>query len=48
MKTFYDFNNDEVIESAIGVTCIGAFDGLHKGHIELIMKTKEVDNNFQV
>ncbi len=48
MKTFYDFNNDEVIESAIGVTCIGAFDGLHRGHIELIKKTKEVDNNFQV
>ena len=48
MKTFYDFNNDEVIESGIGVTCIGAFDGLHRGHIELIKKTKEVDNNFQV
>ena len=48
MKTFYDFTNDEVIESAIGVTCIGAFDGLHRGHIELIKKTKEVDNNFQV
>ena len=48
MKTFYDFNNDEVIESAIDITCIGAFDGLHRGHIELIKKTKEVDNNFQV
>ncbi len=48
MKTFYDFNNDEVIESAIGVTCIGAFDGLHRGHIELIKKTKEVYNNFQI
>ncbi len=48
MKTFYDFTNDEVIDSSIGVTCIGAFDGLHRGHIELIKKTKEVDNNFQV
>jgi len=47
MKTYQDFKKDEVIESKINVTCIGAFDGLHRGHIELIKKTKEIDNNFQ-
>ena len=48
MKTYQDFKKDEVIESKIDVTCIGAFDGLHRGHIELIKKTKEIDNNFQI
>ena len=48
MKTYQDFKKDEVIESKINVTCIGAFDGLHRGHIELIKKTKEIDNNFQI
>ena len=38
MKTYQDFKKDEVIESKINVTCIGSFDGLHKGHIELIKK----------
>ena len=31
MKTYQDFKKDEVIESKIDVTCIGAFDGLHRG-----------------
>ena len=48
MKIYQDFKKDEVIESKIDVTCIGAFDGLHRGHIELIKKTKEIDNNFQI
>ena len=48
MKTYQDFKKDEVIENKIDVTCIGAFDGLHRGHIELIKKTKEIDNNFQI
>ena len=48
MKTYQDFKKDDVIESKIDVTCIGAFDGLHRGHIELIKKTKEIDNNFQI
>ena len=48
MKTYQDFKKEEVIESKIDVTCIGAFDGLHRGHIELIKKTKEIDNNFQI
>jgi len=48
MKTYQDFKKDEVIESKIDFTCIGAFDGLHRGHIELIKKTKEIDNNFQI
>ncbi len=48
MKTYQDFKKDEVIESKIDVTCIGAFDGLHRGHIELIKKTKEINNNFQI
>jgi len=48
MKIYQDFNQKEFIESDIEVTCIGAFDGLHKGHLELIKKTKEVNNNFQI
>ena len=48
MKTYQDFKKDQLIESKIDVTCIGAFDGLHRGHIELIKKTKEIDNNFQI
>ena len=48
MKIYQDFNQKEYIESNIEVTCIGAFDGLHKGHLELIKKTKDVNNNFQI
>ena len=40
MKTYQDFSKDEFVEDKIDVTCIGGFDGLHKGHIELIKKTK--------
>ena len=45
MNTYQDFSKDEFVENKIEVTCIGAFDGLHRGHIELIKKTKKVDNN---
>jgi len=48
MKIYQDFNQKEFIESDIEVTCIGAFDGLHRGHLELIKKTKDVNNNFQI
>ena len=48
MKIYQDFNQKEYIKSNIEVTCIGAFDGLHKGHLELIKKTKDVNNNFQI
>jgi len=48
MKTYQEFSKDEFIENKIDVTCIGAFDGLHRGHIELIKKTKKVDNNYQI
>jgi len=48
MKIYQDFNQKEFIDSDIEVTCIGAFDGLHKGHIELIKKTKDVNSNFQI
>ena len=48
MNTYLNFGRKDVIESDIDVTCIGAFDGLHKGHIELINKTKQISNNFQI
>jgi len=48
MKTYLNFGVKDVIESDIDVTCIGAFDGLHKGHLELINKTKQISNNYQV
>ena len=48
MKIYDNFGIDDAIESDIEATCIGAFDGLHKGHIELINKTKEINNNFQI
>ena len=48
MKTYQDFSKDEFVEDKIDVTCIGGFDGLHRGHIELIKKTKKVDNNYQI
>jgi len=48
MKTYQDFSKDEFVDNKIEVTCIGAFDGLHRGHIELIKKTKKVDNNYQI
>ena len=46
MKIFQDFNQNDFIESDMEVTCIGAFDGLHKGHIELInIKNGELMKN---
>ena len=48
MKIYKNFNQKDFIESDIEVTCIGAFDGLHKGHLELIKKTKDVSSNFQI
>ncbi len=48
MKIYDNFGFNDSIESDIEVTCIGAFDGLHKGHIELINRTKEINNNFQI
>ena len=48
MKIYDNFGKDDSITSDIEVTCIGAFDGVHKGHIELINKTKEINKNFQI
>jgi len=48
MNTYLNFGKDDVIESHVDVTCIGAFDGLHLGHLELINQTKQISNNFQV
>ena len=48
MKIYDNFGKDDAIKSDVEVTCIGAFDGVHKGHIELINKTKEINNNFQI
>ena len=48
MKVYDNFGKDDSITSDVEVTCIGAFDGVHKGHIELINKTKEINKNFQI
>ena len=48
MNTYLNFGRKDVIEPDIDVTCIGAFDGLHKGHLELINKTKQISNNYQI
>ncbi len=48
MNTYLNFGEDDVIESDIDVTCIGAFDGIHRGHLELINKTKQISNNYQI
>ena len=48
MKIYDNFGKDDSIASDVEVTCIGAFDGIHKGHIELINKTKEINKNFQI
>jgi len=48
MNTYLKFGQNDIIESDIDVTCIGAFDGLHRGHLELINKTKQISNNYQV
>ncbi len=48
MNTYLNFGENDVIESDIDVTCIGAFDGIHRGHLELINKTKQISNNYQV
>ena len=46
MKIYDNFGKDDSITSDVEVTCIGAFDGVHKGHIELINKTKEINKNL--
>ena len=48
MKIYDNFGKYDSITSDVEVTCIGAFDGVHKGHIELINKTKEINKNFQI
>ena len=48
MKIYDNFGKDDSIASDVEVTCIGAFAGIHKGHIELINKTKEINKNFQI
>ena len=48
MKIYDNFGKDDSITSDVEVTCIGAFDGVHKGHVELINKTKEINKNFQI
>ena len=48
MKIYDNFGKDDSITSDVEVTCIGAFDGVDKGHIELINKTKEINKNFQI
>lgn len=42
MKFKYEFNKDVNIPK--NVSCIGYFDGVHKGHQELIKKTIEIAN----
>ena len=48
MNTYLNFGENDFIESDIDVTCIGAFDGIHRGHLELINKTKQISNNYQI
>lgn len=48
MKIFSSFGNSENIEDSVQSTCIGAFDGVHLGHQNLIQKTKNISNSFQI
>ena len=48
MNIYDHFSSKDVVDSEIDISCIGAFDGLHLGHIELIKSTFEYSKNFQI
>ena len=39
MNIYEHFSSKDEVNSEIEISCIGAFDGLHLGHIELIKST---------
>ena len=48
MNIYDHFSSKDVVNSEIDISCIGAFDGLHLGHLELIKSTFNCSNNFQI
>ena len=48
MKIINNFGKLDKLESDIDASCIGAFDGIHLGHQQLINETKKISNNFQI
>ena len=48
MKIINNFGKLDKLESDIDASCIGAFDGIHLGHQQLITETKKISNNFQI
>jgi len=48
MNVYDSLNLNEVLEAKPDVTCIGAFDGVHLGHMELIKFAKTVSSKYQI
>jgi FAD synthase len=48
MNIYDHFSSKDVVSSEIDISCIGAFDGLHLGHLELIKSTFNYSKNFQI
>ena len=48
MNIYDHFSSKDVVSSEIDISCIGAFDGLHLGHLELIKSTVNYSKNFQI
>ena len=48
MNIYEHFSSKDVVNSEIDISCIGAFDGLHLGHLELIKSTFNYSKNFQI